>query len=524
MKFERASGVLAHPTSFPGPHGIGDLGAGAYQFVDWLVAAGQQYWQVMPLSPTGFGDSPYASPSAFAGNTLLISLEVLRDEALLDQSDLDQCPAFSDHQVQYGRVIQAKNWMFRRAFERFRAGGASSDLQAQYQAFCAEATDWLEDYALYMALQEANHWASWQEWEAPIRAREPGALEECRDRLAEAIDYHKFVQFLFRRQWRALKAYANERGVRVIGDIPIYVALDSADVWARQELFRLNEDGSPEVVTGVPPDLFTEHGQLWGNPAFDWNAMRRTGYQWWIDRIAALMEMVDVVRLDHFRGFAAGWLVPAGDATARGGRWERGPGTELFRALEAALGPVPFIAEDLGLITRDVGELREALGLPGMKVLQFAFDGDPNNQYLPHTYSRNCVVYTGTHDNQTTVGWFTDLPERERRQVQTYVGQDGSDIAWDFIRLALASVADLAILPLQDIMRLGDEARMNTPGQPLGNWSWRFLTHQLHPGMAAGLHELTHAYGRRPSPEKEISYDPFDYTAPDSLHPLHEQP
>jgi 4-alpha-glucanotransferase len=518
MPFQRASGVLAHPTSFPGPHGIGDIGEAAFRFVDWLAVAGQRSWQVMPLGPTGYGDSPYASPSAFAGNPLLVSLTWLTGEDLLGVADLDH-PPFPDHEVQFGEVIHFKMAALREAFARFRRGAAAGQ-RPDFEAFVRDEKHWLEDFALYMALKDHFGQRPWVEWEAPIRLRQPEAVASWAERLRDDLRFHKFVQFQFRRQWAELKRYANERDVRIIGDIPIFVAHDSADVWSHRDLFRLDEEGHPTVVSGVPPDLFTATGQLWGNPMFDWGQMAAQGYRWWIDRIRAMMALVDVIRIDHFRGFAAAWTVPAGASTAAGGRWERGPGRAIFDAVADAIGPVPIVVEDLGLITEDVNELRRELGLPGMKVLQFAFDGDPENPYLPHNYEPNYLVYTGTHDNQTTIGWFQGLDEDTRRLVQTYIGRDGSDISWDFIRLALSSVADLAILSLQDVMRLGDEARMNTPGRPMGNWGWRYLPHQLNPGVAAGLGELTAAYGRRAGPVGARTPDPFDYSVEGTEHPL----
>ncbi len=519
MPFVRASGVLAHPTSFPGPHGIGDLGEAAFRFIDWLAVAGQRYWQVMPLGPTGYGDSPYSSLSAFAGNPLLISLPWLAGDSLLTGEEIEDHPGFPDHEVDYGRVIPFKRDRLRRAFARFREG-AASHLRSAFEAFVAQEAPWLDDFALYMALKDFHGGQPWTDWERPLRLRKPSALAAWRERLQEDVAFHQFVQFQFRRQWSELKRYANERDIRIIGDIPIFVAHDSADVWANQSLFRLDAEGQPTVVSGVPPDLFTAHGQLWGNPLFDWERLEETGYRWWIDRVRTVLALVDVIRIDHFRGFAAAWTVPAGAPTAAHGRWERGPGRRVFDAITAELGEVPIIVEDLGLITPDVVALRQMLGFPGMKVLQFAFDQDPDNPYLPHNYDRNCVVYTGTHDNQTTVGWFHTLDEQARRQVQTYIGKDAADIAWDFIRLALMSVADLAIVPLQDVMRLGDEARMNTPGRAWGNWSWRFLPHQLHHGLAAGLGDLTDAYGRRARPPRVKIPDPYDYTAEGTAHPL----
>lgn len=519
MKLERASGILAHPTAFPGPHGVGDMGSNAYAFVDWLALAGQQYWQLMPLSPVGYGDSPYAALSAFAGNPLLISIEGL---ALLGLNTGEDSPVFSEHEVDFAGARNYKFDALRGAFESFKARSIDA-LHVQVSDFEAAQASWLFDYSCFMALKEHFGGVSWQDWPEEIRSRQPDELAKALADLGDAIEFHSFVQFLFRVQWSALKRYANEQGIRIIGDIPIYVALDSADVWANQAQFRLLPGGRPEVVSGVPPDLFTEDGQLWGNPVFDWAAMEQDGFSWWIERVRRLTDLVDVIRIDHFRGLAAGWVVPAGEPTARGGRWERAPGSHLFHAIERELGALPILVEDLGIITPDVVALRVELELYGMKVLQFAFNGDPNNVYLPHNYERDCVVYSGTHDNQTTIGWFQSCTDAERQQVQTYIGADGSDIAWDFIRLAFESVADLAIVPLQDVMRLGDEARMNRPGTAFGNWKWRYLSHQLHDGLARGLREISGAYGRRQRPVAELEYDPFDYSAPETAHPLFDR-
>jgi 4-alpha-glucanotransferase len=519
MKLARASGILAHPTSFPGPHGIGDMGAAAYHFVDWLELAGQKFWQLMPLSPVGYGDSPYAALSAFAGNPLLISVEGLGFLNLDTGTDTRE---YSDFEVDSASAAAHKLPALRRAFDSFEDRG-SPELRQQFREFESDQNSWLRDFAFFMALKERFGGVSWQDWPEEVRVRDEGTLARLAAEEADAIEFHAFVQFLFRLQWTALKRYANERGIRLIGDIPIYVALDSADVWSSPGEFRLLTDRSPEVVSGVPPDLFTKDGQLWGNPVFDWQAMEADGFTWWIERVSRLTELVDVVRIDHFRGLAAGWVVPAGDETARGGRWERAPGLKLFKAIEEALGHLPIVVEDLGIITPDVVVLRQQLGLQGMKVLQFAFDGNPENVYLPHNYPSDCVVYTGTHDNQTTIGWFQSCNEIERQQVQTYIGADGSDIAWDFIRLAFASVADLAIVPLQDVMRLGDDARMNRPGIAFGNWKWRYLSHQLHDGLARGLRELASAYGRLDRPAIEQGYDPFDYSAPNTAHPLFDR-
>lgn len=524
MPFERASGILAHPTSFPGPHGVGDLGDGAFRFIDWLQQADQRYWQIMPLVPVGPGNSPYASVSAFAGNPLLISLSWLVGDGLLDAADLHDSPDFFDRRVAFQEATAYKGAKLRRAFDRYRSG-AGQGLRAEHEQFLQSQAAWVNDYALFMAAREHFNLAGWTEWDRPLALRELSAIDAWTGRLATEIAFHGFVQFLFQRQWRALKHYANERRIQIIGDIPIFVAHDSADVWANQEQFRLDEHGRPTVVAGVPPDYFSTTGQLWGNPHYDWQRMASDGYRWWIERFRALLALVDVVRIDHFRAFAAAWVVPASDSTAANGRWELGPRRALFDAIAAQLGDVPIIVEDLGLITDDVHALRRELELPGMAVLQFAFGGDAENAYLPHNFADPVVVYPGTHDNQTTIGWFHGLDERTRIHVQTYLGRDGGDIAWDFIRLALSSTADLAIVALQDALRLGDEARMNIPGTGEGNWSWRFGLDQLEPGIAQGLAAFTSTYGRtgeRSDPASKAR-DPYDYTAPDAAHPLHRQ-
>ncbi len=491
----REAGILLHPISLPGPHGIGDLGTEARRFVDFLEATGQRLWQMLPLGPTGHGNSPYASPSAMAGNPLLISLEILAKEGFLSREDLDQAPALPAARVDYDAVAAFKLPLLHLACQRF-GDGASGQQRAEFERFCRLNGSWLEDYALYAALKEAHGGAAWSRWEPEIAACQPEALEHWRRRLEGEIRFHRFAQFEFSRQWAVLKRYANERGVRIVGDIPIFVALDSADVWSRPELFHLDEKGNPTVVSGVPPDYFARTGQRWGNPLYRWNILVQEGYGWWVQRFRVILSQVDLVRIDHFRGFQAYWEVPAQYKTAERGRWVEGPGEPFFRALERALGPLPVIAEDLGIITPEVEALRDTLGYPGMKVLQFAFGGDARNPYLPHNFERRCVVYTGTHDNDTTVGWFNSRPRQERASILRYLGRDGSEIHWDLLRLALASVADVAVAPLQDVLGLGSEARMNLPGQPSGNWSWRFTADQLSPQLAARLGELAATYGR----------------------------
>jgi 4-alpha-glucanotransferase len=495
MTNTRKSGLLLHPTSLPGRWGIGDLGAAAYTFVDFLAGAGQQLWQVMPLGPTGYGDSPYQGFSAFAGNPLLISLDQLIAEGLLAPEDLTDLPAFSDQHVEYGTVIPFKLAALKKSFDRFKRV-ATKEQHDALATFRTEQRNWLADYALFAALKEQHGGANWNTWERSIARREPAAVGEWGSRLSTQTEFHAYMQYLFFGQWTSLKRYANERGIQIIGDIPIFVAYDSADVWANRENFALNDEGHAIVVAGVPPDYFSATGQLWGNPLYRWDVLAGQDYRWWIERFRTTLTLVDIARLDHFRGFAAYWEVPANEETAINGKWVPGPGAALFAAVRAALGGPSIIAEDLGVITPDVEQLRDQLGFPGMKVLQFAFGGDPDDMYLPHNYQTHCVVYTGTHDNDTTLGWWNTLQPHERRNVQIYLGRDGSDISWDLIRLALASVADLVVVPMQDALGLGSEARMNTPGQAGGNWGWRYTPDMLTTHLVERLRGLTAAYGR----------------------------
>jgi 4-alpha-glucanotransferase len=504
MSTSRKSGILLHPTSLPSRWGIGDLGASAYAFVDFLVAAGQQLWQVMPLGPTGYGDSPYQGFSAFAGNPLLISLDGLLSDGLLTAEDLAEAPTFAEAMADYGAVIPFKLGLLRRSFERFNAGGTTGQ-RHDFANFRARTHGWLNDYTLFAALKQAHGGAEWSSWEPTIRRREPEAVDRWTRELYDELQFQAYLQFLFFGQWGRLKSYANRRGVQIIGDIPIFVAYDSADVWNNRAIFALDKEGRPTVVAGVPPDYFSVTGQLWGNPLYRWDALARQGYRWWIERFRATLTLVDIVRIDHFRGFAAYWEVPASEATAVNGRWVSGPGAALFDAVGAALVRLPIIAEDLGLITPDVEELRDQLGFPGMKVLQFAFGDGAADPYLPHNYRRHCVVYTGTHDNDTTAGWWETIAQHERSNVQLYLGRDGSDISWDFIRLALGSVAETTIIPLQDVLSLGSEARMNTPGRPSGNWSWRYTPELLSPQVTERLHRLTQLYGRAPANDDRVA-------------------
>jgi 4-alpha-glucanotransferase len=500
MAANRSAGILLHPTSLPGPHGIGDLGEAAYRWVDFLTSAGQTLWQLMPLGPTGYGDSPYQSFSAFAGNPYLVSLERLVEEGLLEAGDLESAPAFSRERVDYGAVIPFKLEVLSRSFERFEAG-AKEEQRRSFERFCDRQAGWLDDYALFMAVKEAHGGKAWNEWEKDIRTRDPEALERWRERLGREMRRQKYLQWLFYEQWCALKTYANAREIRIIGDIPIFIAYDSADAWANPELFYFDDEGNLTVVAGVPPDYFSATGQRWGNPLYRWKRMKENRYAWWVARIKSTLEFFDLVRIDHFRGFEAYWEIPASEPTAVKGRWVKGPSQDFFDAVKAALGELPIIAEDLGIITPAVERLRETNGLPGMKVLQFAFAGPSTDPYLPHNYTENFIVYTGTHDNDTTRGWYETAPEGERDLVRRYLGRGDRDIVWHLVRLAYASVANMAVVPLQDVLQLGSEARMNFPGQAMGNWSWRFKPEQLDPRLAAALHEITRLYGRLPHEE-----------------------
>lgn len=490
----RSAGILLHPTSLPGRYGIGDLGPAAFTFIDCLARARQKWWQILPLGPTGYGDSPYQCFSAFAGNPYLISPEFLLEDGLVQRPDVDEVE-FREGHVDYGAVIPFKLRLLERAWKNFSSGGANH-LTGPFQSFLQREKEWLEDYGLFMALKERQGGRSWLEWPDDLRRREPETLKRVRGDLAEAVGRHEFGQFLFFRQWHSVREHARSRGLRIIGDIPIFVSGDSADVWANPRYFHLDEQRRPKLVAGVPPDYFSATGQLWGNPLYDWDALKKDHYSWWVARLRHTIEEVDLVRLDHFRGFEAYWEIPAGMPTAQVGRWVNAPGADLLKTLQRELGGLPIIAEDLGLITEAVEKLRDDFGLPGMRILQFAFGGEVEHRFLPHNYDANTVVYTGTHDNDTTWGWWRTITERERDFTRRYVARDGSDIVWDLIRLAWASVADYAVAPLQDVLNLGTEARMNTPGRPAGNWTWRFRADQLNPDVLHRLGELTHLYAR----------------------------
>ncbi|OWK37687.1 4-alpha-glucanotransferase [Fimbriiglobus ruber] len=493
----RSSGVLLHPTSLPGPFGIGDLGPEAYRWVETLAAARQSWWQILPLNPTGVGGSPYQSFSAFAGNINLLSPEQLVRDGLLATATVRGGEAFPTTRVDFPRVAPYKEGLLREAWGQFRGWKGPHGLREAFEEYCRREASWLDDYALFMAIRAGLGGAGLSHWPDDLRRRQPAALAAVQQQSADEVAMHRFGQFLFDRQWCELKRYATDRAVRIIGDAPIFVSGDSADVWAHPDLFLLDHAGNPKVVAGVPPDYFSATGQHWGNPLYDWDRMAQSGYAWWVARLRRNLTNVDLIRLDHFRGFAAAWHIPAADKNAMNGRWVDGPRYKLFDRLAAELGKLPLIAEDLGLITPDVHELREQFAMPGMRVLQFALGG-PDNPYWPHNYEPLTVAYTGTHDNDTTVGWYAGLTDKDHQTITDYIGHHADNPAWDLIRLAWSSVAVLAIAPLQDVLELGGDARMNVPGVADGNWRWRYRPDQVRPAAFERLAEWTTRYNRVP--------------------------
>lgn len=499
MPFPRSSGILLHPTSFPSRFGIGDLGEAAYRFVDFLAESYQLYWQILPLGPTGFGNSPYLSYSAMAGNPMLISPDRLRDDELLADWDFDQVPEFPADWIDFDQAIAVKMPLLQQACQTFKAQ-ASAEQKQQFQEFCHEKAYWLEDYALFMAIKGAMDGKSWYQWSPDIAKRQTEALDKWRRQLTAEIFFQKFLQYQFFRQWSDLKRYANERGIQIIGDIPIYVAHDSADVWANPNIFCLDvKTGEPAGMAGVPPDYFSATGQLWGNPVYLWKRLEKQNFDWWVKRFQSMLSYVDIIRIDHFRGLESFWCVSQGETTAMNGKWIAAPGSALLKTVKERLGSLPIIAEDLGVITPEVEALRDEFEFPGMKILHFAFGSGPGNPYLPiNYYSRNCVVYTGTHDNDTTVGWFEKLSEHERWGLLSYLGPVSEEgIHWQLIRVALSSVANQALIPMQDLLGLGSDARMNTPGLAEGNWGWRYRGEVLTWDLRDRLKLLTETYRRR---------------------------
>lgn len=493
---ERMAGVLMHPTSLPSPYGIGDMGKGAYDFIDFLAKSGQSLWQVLPLGPTGYGDSPYQLFSAFAGQPLIISPDKLIEMNLLSGEEVADNPAWGDR-VDYGPVVEYKNLILKRAFSHFIMN-EDAELAGKYQQFIRNNAFWLEDYALYMACKEANGGTAWIDWKDEYRNPSEQEKETIKRTLDDKTEFYRFVQFIFFIQWSELKSYANERGIKIIGDMPIFVAFDSADVWASKDLFKLDEKGYPLSVAGVPPDYFSATGQLWGNPVYDWDVMKADGFRWWVLRITHQLKLYDFIRIDHFRGFEAFWAVPYGEETAVNGEWIKAPGEELFWKIRQSLGTdIPIIAENLGVITPEVEALRDKFALPGMKVLQFAFDSDAKNPFLPHMSIANSICYTGTHDNDTTLGWYNTASDYTRKHCKEYLRIGSEGVVKAMIATALSGISRMAVVPLQDYLELGSEGRMNTPGAVCGNWSWRCKTGDFSDELANEILRLTILYGRK---------------------------
>lgn len=497
-KHKRYSGILLHPSSLPNRFGIGDFGQSAYEFINFLASSKQRLWQILPLGPTSYGDSPYQCLSAFAGNPYFIDLDRLKAEGYLSEEDLSDVPDFPKDKVDYGWIFQWKPQKLRKAYQNFLRGVGDEEGYL-YEQFCNRQHYWLEDYAIYSAIKESYGGRPWNQWEEGLRKRDPKILEEWCNENEDDIRYHRFVQFQVDKHWNSVKSYAHEKGVQIVGDIPIFVAYDSADVWANQHLFELDEEGAPTVVAGTPPDYFSETGQLWGNPLYNWAKNAEDGYQWWKQRFQRELEKTDIIRIDHFRGFAEYWEVPAQDETAANGRWIEGPRHHFFRTLREQMGELPLIAEDLGFITPMVGELRTTHQFPGMKILQFAFFEGNDNPFLPHAYEKDFVVYTGTHDNNTTRGCYKlDLSEEDRKRIERYVGKPITEenVTAEMTRLAWASTAAFAIIPLQDLLNLDEKGRLNTPGKAAGNWCWRFNMNDLNDDRRDWLIELTETYQR----------------------------
>ncbi|MGE5795395.1 MAG: 4-alpha-glucanotransferase [Ignavibacteria bacterium] len=505
MRFERSAGILLHPTSLPGRFGIGDLGNEAYNFANFLVTAGQKLWQVFPLGPTGYGDSPYQCFSAFAGNPLMISPEILKNDGFLKDEDLHIVPRFDSHKIDFGRVIDYKYKLLRKAFENFKKN--RTEIEKSLKTFESENKDWLEDFAFFMAAKDYHGGKLWTEWDKDLVLRKKDALGKWKEKLADGMHFHKFIQFIFFKQWEQLKKYVNEKGIKIIGDMPIFIAYDSADLWSHKDIFTVDKEGKLINVAGVPPDYFSATGQRWGNPLFKWEEMEKDEFGWWRRRIANILKLVDIVRIDHFRGFDKFWQIPGDAPTAQKGKWVKAPGDKFFKTLKKHLGDLPIIAEDLGLITKSVIELRDKFNFPGMKILQFAFGKGMEKKFLPHNYVKNCVVYTGSHDNDTTRAYFEKAKKENSdifKHAQKYLNYYGDDITFELIRTAYASSADTVVLPMQDILNLSGEARMNYPGTLGNNWTWRFTWEQIYPELAEKYRSLAELYERPPEPEEEV--------------------
>lgn len=509
---ERSAGILLHPTSLPGNFGIGDLGPEAYNFLNFLESAGQRLWQVFPLGPTGYGDSPYQTFSAFAGNPLLISPELLHQENLLTKEEISNPPHFDRTHIDYGWVIDYKYSLLKKAYENFK--NHKEKFQKEYDEFCKEHKAWLDDYALFMAIKDAHGGVAWTDWQEDIKLRKESAIKEWTEKLADSIEFRKFIQHIFFKQWHKLKDYAHSKNIKIIGDLPIFIAYDSVDLWANQNLFSVDKNGNLISVAGVPPDYFSATGQLWGNPLYKWDEMGKDEYKWWRMRIENLLELVDIIRIDHFRGFDAYWEIPAGSPTAETGRWVKGPGHKFFNAVKKHLGDLPIIAEDLGVITKSVEKLRDDFNLPGIKILQFAFGTGMENKFLPHNVIKNCIVHTGSHDNDTTRGYFEKAKEDKNSDIfeftknyLDYFGDDAAIINEKLIKAAYMTVADMVVIPMQDVLNMGSEARMNYPGKLGGNWTWRFTWEQISHDLASRYKNYTILYDRPPKPKKDVEIE-----------------
>lgn len=478
MRFPRSSGTLVHPTSFPSNYGMGDLGHEAYDFINYLETTGQTVWQVLPLGPVGYGNSPYASYSAFAGNPYLISPDKLEEKGYISSRELSNAALPVTVQADYEGAYQKKDKLYRKAFKNYQSSKTGDD-EKKLKNFKKRNSYWLEDFTLFMACSISNNRDTWNKWEKGLAQRKPASLDKARKTFAEDIEYHTWLQFEFFEQWNTLKDYANSKNIRVVGDIPIFVDHNSADVWSHPEFFAVDKQGNRQLVAGVPPDYFSETGQLWGNPLYKWKALKKDNFSWWVERFKQMFDLFDAIRVDHFRGFDEYWEVKASEETAINGKWVKAPGIDLFTTIKNEIGSLPIIAEDLGLMTQGVEDLRDQFNFPGMKILQFAFDSDSGNNFLPHNYPQNCVTYTGTHDNDTTIGWYQSAPEVEQHRAREYTRSDGSEIQWELIRLGMLSVADQAIFPLQDFMDLNSSHRMNTPGTVGDNWMWRYTPDML---------------------------------------------
>jgi len=508
MTSNRKAGILLHITSLPSKYGIGDLGSNAYKFVDFLEASGQKLWQILPIGPTGYGDSPYSCFSAFAGNHLFVSPELLLKDGLLNENDLSDIPEFNTTKTEFNKVKEFKNKLFKKAFERFTSEG--SKFKDSFDTFCYENAFWLDDYAFYMSLKSSHNGDEWSKWEEELAKRDLDVLKTWSDNLKEEISFHKFVQFLFTDQWYKLKLYANNKDIKLVGDVPIFIAYDSSDLWGNKELFTIDENGKAISVAGVPPDYFSPTGQLWGNPLYKWKEMEKNNFNWWVKRVRHQLKYIDILRIDHFRGFDAYWEIPGGAPTAEKGRWVKGPGEKLFNKLKEELGELPIIAEDLGVITKSVNKLRDKFNFPGMNILQFAFGDGMETRFLPHNFKKNSVVYTGTHDNDTTRGYFEKEKNNDNNiysHAQEYLNYFGDNLTFELIRTAYSSSADIVIIPMQDVLNLGSEARMNFPGTLGGNWEWRFTWEQIDENLASKYKRLTVLYERPPFKKDDVEIE-----------------